>query len=287
MLCDVLKTPLAHHKTEGPTVSLEFYGIQIDTKQMTASLPQDKLVAYLEDINVVLDHKKIKLRNLQSIIGKLLFATAVVTVGRAFLRRLYDLTKKVSKPYYCIRLTHETKEDLRTWITFLQRYNGVTIIKEMPVTDSNRLHMYADASAYGYGCTFGQFWLQGRWPADWASLNIAVLELYPVLVLISTFAQYIQGQQVTFHSDNAAVVAVLSSKTSSCPHMMAILRPLVLTLLNYNISLASLHIPGQQNFLCDFLSRKQATPKLISDFGLFPYPTPVATELLPEAFKFN
>ena len=49
------------------------------------------------------------LRKLQSLIGLLNFACSVVVPGRAFLRRLIDLTCGVSKPHELIELTEENK----------------------------------------------------------------------------------------------------------------------------------------------------------------------------------
>ena len=49
------------------------------------------------------------LRKLQSLIGLLNFACSVVVPGRAFLRRLIDLTCGVSKPHELIEITEENK----------------------------------------------------------------------------------------------------------------------------------------------------------------------------------
>jgi len=42
-LCNLLGIPLATEKVEGPTDSLTFLGITLDTKKMEARLPADKL----------------------------------------------------------------------------------------------------------------------------------------------------------------------------------------------------------------------------------------------------
>lgn len=63
--------------------------------------------------------KKIKLRDLQSLIGLLNFACYVVVPGRAFLRRLINLTKGVIKPYHKIRLNKQDRLDLKAWADFI------------------------------------------------------------------------------------------------------------------------------------------------------------------------
>ena len=51
---------------------------------------------------------------------------SVIRPGRAFLRRLIDLTVGVCLPNHYIRLNREVKEDLKTWLymSFLSNFNG-------------------------------------------------------------------------------------------------------------------------------------------------------------------
>ena len=100
-LCADLGVPLAPHKTVGPTTVLTFLGVELDTIQMQARLPLDKLHTYTSDLEELLQHKKVTLRHLKSTIGKLEFSTAVIPSGKPFLRRLHDLTIGVSKPFFC------------------------------------------------------------------------------------------------------------------------------------------------------------------------------------------
>ena len=68
---------------------------------------------------------------------------------------------------------------------------------------------------------------------------------------------------------------------------MAILRPLVLTLLKGNICLNAYHVPGKDNKTCDFLSRQPATPTSLIRFGLSPRPLPVPSTLRPHNFALK
>ena len=91
-MCHELGVPVAHHKTAGPTQIITFLGIEIGTLNMVARLPMDKLDKYKHELKLAMTHDKLTLRELKLLIGKLQFATAVVRPGRAFLRRLYDMT---------------------------------------------------------------------------------------------------------------------------------------------------------------------------------------------------
>ena len=81
-----------------PTTRLTFLGIEFDTVGMTLRLPQDKLTELQRRIQETLHTSKTTLRDLQSIIGLLNFASQVVASGRAFIRRLIDATIGVKRP---------------------------------------------------------------------------------------------------------------------------------------------------------------------------------------------
>ena len=65
-LAEHLGIPLAPDKTMGPSHDMIFLGIKLDSTNMLASLPTEKLVAYKHDLLAVLDENKITLRDLKS-----------------------------------------------------------------------------------------------------------------------------------------------------------------------------------------------------------------------------
>ena len=124
MLCHYLGIPMAPEKTIGPSSTISFAGIELDSVLMEARLPPDKLVKYHDLIASSLRRRKITLREIQSLTGLLNFACTVVVPGRAFLQRLIDLTIGIHGPQFLIRLTREVKEDLKVWQQFLAGFNG-------------------------------------------------------------------------------------------------------------------------------------------------------------------
>ena len=103
---------MAPEKTIGPSSVLSFAGIELDSDHMEARLPADKLAKCKLLITVFLRRKKVPLKDLPSLIGVLNFACSVVVPGRAFLRRLIDLTKGAKKSHHSIRLTRAAKANL-------------------------------------------------------------------------------------------------------------------------------------------------------------------------------
>lgn len=122
MLRSYLGIPMAPEKTVGPSTTLAFAGIELDTVAVEARLPLEKLEKCRDLISSFLRRRKVTLKEVQSLAGLLNLACAVMVPGRAFLRRLIDLTIGVKRPHFLIRLSKA--EDLMVWQTFLSGFNG-------------------------------------------------------------------------------------------------------------------------------------------------------------------
>ena len=257
-MCVNIGVPIAHEKTMGPAQILPFLGIQLNTVDMSASLPVDKISKILYMIHEFLHQKSVTLKRMQSMCGLLNFASGVIVPARAFTRRLYDLCIGVPQPYYKIKLTKAVKQDLRVWLQFLLNHNRKTFLLDFYWISNPKLDLYTDsASTIGYGAVFGSKWLQGLWHPECLRLNIALLELYPICVAMHIWASELKNKCITLHSDNQAVVAIINSNTSKDPMIMILVRKLVLTCMSNNIFVRAHFIPGTSNTIPDLLSRNQ------------------------------
>jgi hypothetical protein len=88
-ICNSVSVPIADDKTEGPTTSMKYLGLLIDTEKMMVKIPTEKLNKLLEEIKKVAFAKKVTLKQLQSLCGLLSFCTSALPSGRAFNRRLF------------------------------------------------------------------------------------------------------------------------------------------------------------------------------------------------------
>ena len=105
--------PLAREKCEGPTTCITLLGIELNSIDMTARLPNDKLAELQTLIGSWTGKKFCTCKELESLVGKLNHACAVVAPGRTFLQRLINLLR-VSKPRQkFIRLTKQARLDLQ------------------------------------------------------------------------------------------------------------------------------------------------------------------------------
>lgn len=122
-------SPWHSHSTRKNTI-LSFAGTALDTIELEARLPAENILKYRDLISDFLKTKKVTLKEVQSLTGHLNFACCVILPGRAFLRRLIDLTIGIQSPFHFIRLKKEVKADLRNWQEYLDEYNGKSYFLE-------------------------------------------------------------------------------------------------------------------------------------------------------------
>ena len=173
-LANSLNLPIKHEKTVLPSTCVTLHGIEVDSAAMTMRLPDDKLIEARQKVDAMLRRKKTSLLDLQSLLGTLNFACRVVVPGRAFLRRLFDLTIKVSHKSHKIRLDKAAHKDLQAWAVFLQQFNGRVLFLPNTWTSSLTLKLFSDASGFAFAAVFGSEWLQGSFPSHWKDVNIAI-----------------------------------------------------------------------------------------------------------------
>jgi len=283
-----LGVPVAEDKVEGPTTVLSFLGIELDTANMLARLPQDKLRDLRRTIADVISRaqRKVTLKELQSLIGKLNFACRAVVPGRPFLRRLIDSTCGLKHPRHRRRVTEGMVADLRVWETFLSHNNGVSLFLPHTWEDNDTLHLYTDAAgSSGFGAFFAGHWVCGVWPTEMrvTTKHITFLELFPIVLAIILWGEQLCNRKLLLRCDNQAVVDIISRQTSRDQPCMSLVRELVLRCLQHNILIKARHIPGVDNTIADALSRLQVPlfRKLAptADATMTPIPT-VAWELL-------
>ena len=288
MMCHYLGVPLAPEKTVGPATVLQFAGITLDSVRQEARLPEEKLQKCRAMLQNFQARRSVCLRELQSLIGLLNFTCLVVVPGRAFLRRMIDLTKGVKKPHHHIRLSKGARSDIVLWLSFLENFNGRSFFLRDVWDTSQTLQLYTDAAgSIGFGAVFGSHWLHGLWPEHWKSYNIALLELFPIVIAVHIWGSFMADKRVIFFSDNAAVVDIINNQTSKHPGIMVLLRDLVLSCLRHNILFHARHIPGLINSRADYISRSQVAKFKALSPEADQLPTPVPENLMPKSWMLT
>ena len=267
-ICELLGIPLALDKCEGPTTLLVFLGFLLDTINMTVSLPKDKLERILKLISEWESRKHCTKSELDSLIGQLQHASAVVRAGRSFLRRMIILSKSRRSPSHPLRLNQSFRADLVWWWTFLREWNGISIVAALGATEPTWSFASDASGSWGCGAFFNAHWFQLQWSQEAKTHAIAFLELVPIILAGILWGKVWANCQVRALCDNQAVVDVIQARYCRDDNLMHLLRCLFFVEAKYSFTIVPEHVPGKHNFLADKISRNQVTAPLLQEFQL-------------------
>ena len=243
----------SEEKIVPPTTRLEFLGITFDSHKMTMEISEEKLLEIKAELNTWLHKTRAKRREVESLIGKLQFMAKCVKAGRIFLGRLIQWIRTMDRQsMYAIPM--EARKDIAWWARFIQEYNGVSIIwlNMEPETDTV---LQTDACPKGYGGISRQQYFHGRFPIAVQNKNIAVLEIWVVMVGLKIWAKQLSGKYFWVHVDNEAVASVLNTGASRNTELQDALREIASIAAKHEFVIKARHIPGVENRIPDWLSR--------------------------------
>lgn len=273
MIFKRLGIPISSKKTVGPTTSLEYLGIILDTSKMEARLPKDKIDRIINFIEQFLSKRSVRKRELLQLLGHFNFAARVIIPGRSFVTYLINLSTTVDKLHYYVKMSKECLEDMQMWLLFLKQWNNVSFFYNDYKTFANDIELYTDsASNYGYGAYYQGKWFSGSWPQELSAvldsnMSMAFRELYPIVVATVLWGEMWSQKRIVFYCDNSATVDIINKGRSKVEDIMKLMRTLTWHSAKYNFIVRSEHIPGVTNTISDALSRfefqkfRQAAPQ--------------------------
>ena len=276
-VCHRLGLPLHANKCVGPATSMTILGIELDSVNQVACLPEDKLLALRELIHSWMPRRWCRKRELESLIGHLHHAAKVVWPGRAFLRRFIDLLCCFRHKDHPVRINQEFRLDLQWWQQFLASWHGVGFWLYPGMSAATDLVVTSDAAgAIGFGAYSQGQWFYGAWSTVQARQSIAYQELFPLVIAAHLWGSLWARKHVLFRSDNEAVVAILTTRTSKVPALMHLLRDLLLSAARWGFTFTAAHVPGVENKIADAISRFrwQEFRQLAPEAHLSPCPIP-------------
>ena len=257
-LFQFLGVPIALDKLEGPSTTLTYLGIEIDTVAQIIRLPKDKVV----DLRILLQSFMGKLtcskRELLQLISKLSFAAKVVKPGRLFLRRLINLSTTKKGLHEIIVLDSESRNDVNWWHQAMYNFNGTSFIPP-PFVTSPQIEFFTDASGTGFGGVFGTHWFVHTWPDKFKNKSINFKELFAVTVAFILWKRFLVNKQIKIFSDNLVICNLWSSHSVRAPDLLGLIRYLYFQAFENQTNILLLHIPGHRNVYADLLSRLQVS----------------------------
>ena len=156
-LCEEIGCPVSLDKTEWAADQIIFLGILLDGRNHCLSIPDDKRLKAVNQLQWTLSRKTVTVRQIQCLAGFLNFLNKAIVPRRAFMRRMYaqyslkDKKNQTLRWYHHIRISEEFKCDCKMWLNFLNQHRMLALCR--PFTDLNEcseackdLGFYSDAS---------------------------------------------------------------------------------------------------------------------------------------------
>jgi len=270
-LFDELGVPLAMEKVVDPATSIEFLGITIDSWKGEIRLPQDKLDRIQLALRSWRDKKSGTLKQLQSLLGYLVYAARVVQHGRTFYHHIIQQLRAAGDDRGTwIVLGPPAVREVGWWCEFLPRWNGVQIIakslESFPL--SARRLVLTDACKMGMGAWFPtrRMYLLHAWtPQELqlaerdTALSMPFLELLAAVSAVYIWRKDLSGQAIDvaldLKSDCSAVVEGIQKGYSKTTSIHELVRALLAVTNAASMFISASHIAGVKNAEADALSR--------------------------------
>ena len=188
-LMSILRTlgfHINYNKVEGPTKQLVFLGIQLCTNSMTMALPNDKIDDLKHTLNTLMRSKKVSKRFLQSVAGKLQYATQCIYGGKFHLRRILETMNTLNSPWHRTRVTLDMKADAAWWLQFMQYFNGKTCMVENRPSEP----VCTDACNEAAGAFYGGECVYARWESCFPEAKNLPINYKEVLALVPAVVRW-------------------------------------------------------------------------------------------------
>ena len=257
-------------KAEGlPAQTQVFLGIELDSAKLIARIDKVRLKEISRLVAEWRARAECSKRELQSLLGKLMFASKVVVSARTFVQRLINALKQfpVGPASESVRMPINEciKSDLLWWEAFLDKWNGVALLLEVAPTVGL---LASDASLLGFGGVCGPHWFAAAWPSEVITASkranresLPFLELYALVAAVLSFGPSLARKRIPVQlkllSDSKSAVDALLAGYSRDVGMLALIRELHFASATFSFKLHPAHIQGTSNSLADALSRGQ------------------------------
>ena len=137
---------IAWNKVVDPTQSLVFLGAQLDSRDMSISLPEEKIADFETLLQQFQGRTRASRRQLQKLAGKLSYAAhVVISGGRIYLQRVLNLIRQLSQPHHKVKLTTDFMADIIWWLSYLRTFNCKRILSD----NRTPVHIFTDACHTG------------------------------------------------------------------------------------------------------------------------------------------
>ncbi len=260
--CARLGIPVKLAKTVFPCTALTFAGFLFDTVKGTISITEDRRSFIMSVLEEARESKRLSMRQLQSVIGRLHFISRILPPGRGFVNRLL-LSVRDNRGNRSVRVTPGIRADLDWWRRVLPEWSGVATIAKPVWSDAADIELFTDScSDFGMGGVWGDEFFSEQWSGeDLASafrfqrVSVPLLELRAIVRAAELWSGNWSGKRLRFRTDCLPVVFALNKGTTRMAAMADQLRTLSELAVLHQFEFCAVHVPGATNLIADALSR--------------------------------
>ena len=248
-------------KAAPPSSSQVVMGVLINTVDMTISVPPERMAELHIMLPQWLSKQRCSKVELQSLLGLLCYVVKCVRQSRVFLNRLLCDLRCFKSGVQSIRLSSDFRKDIKWWLRFMDKYNGVSFIPQ-PDWHAPDVVFATDSTLGGCGGLTSDEYFHASFPSFILDqcLDINCLEILGVVVAVRLWGEFYAGRRILLYCDNLqAVIAINSGRTRS-DFMGKCVRQLWLEVASHEFQLKAVHLPGEENRLADSLSRWELSP---------------------------
>ena len=193
-------------------------------------------------------------KQLESLIGKLQFASQVIRVGHIFLAHLLDQLRGSSKQGY-IAVPVAIMQDIKWWQYVMLNLNGTKSIYLDVFFEPGAL-IDMDATLVGAGGVCKDYYFHTPFPQfiTQQAHIIAHLELLAFIVALKVWPHLVSNTKSVVHLDSMVAVLAINTGHSKDPFINAGLWEIAFLSALHNFEVLAQYIPGVTNTIPDLLS---------------------------------
>ena len=272
-----LGIPTTAKKVIAPAQIQKILGFVYSTIDMTVSVPYGKIVRLQSLVSSMLRNKFAYKKDLERLLGLLMWVSVVAFPCKAFARRLERSLHLEAKNYVDkVYLSEFVLEDLKWWAKFLRsgKLVGAPIKWLLKRPEDADIEVKSDA-ATKEGTGIGGFSSEGvafqvklvdtNW--DYAvkfrpslaghGVKISVLEMMGALIAARLWGHKWTGKCVTFYNDNPSAAGAIINKNAKLQRhdINYMIRDFAELAVNHSYKFWGVKVDGDENVVADALSR--------------------------------
>lgn len=241
-----------------PSQEITYLGFTLNSVHMTVKLTNEKAIKIQQECISIIKLRTITIRQVARLLGLIVSSFPGVMWGPLHYRKLEGekinaLAKAKGNFDAFMQLSPTAKDDISWWASNVR--DSFNVVSH----GTPGVHVHSDASKTGWGGTCNGVPCGGPWTPTESELHINVLEIKAAFLTLKCYAEKLSNKHVRINIDNmTAVSAINHMGTSHSLLCNQLASELWSWCIEKNIWLSAAYIPGKDNVIADYESRRKS-----------------------------